>query len=183
MRLKITLGILVILVLIIFSALYFYFQEKKAIATIQTFEECKENGFPIQESYPARCMTPDGRSFVEQVVVNGQDIHTNLIQVEYPKPGETIKSPIVLKGQARGYWFFEASFPVELLDSHGKTLVQKSAQAQDDWMTENFVPFLVTLNFTSTTSQSAVIVLHRDNPSGLPENDDSISIPVVISPN
>ena len=45
MRLKITLGILVILVLIIFLPYIFIFKRKKAIATIQTFEECKGKRF------------------------------------------------------------------------------------------------------------------------------------------
>lgn len=28
-----------------------------------SFEECKSAGNPIQESYPERCVTPDGKSF------------------------------------------------------------------------------------------------------------------------
>ncbi len=41
------------------------------IEGITSFAECKEAGYPIQESYPERCMTPDGSSFenVEQSVL------------------------------------------------------------------------------------------------------------------
>ncbi len=183
MRLKIIVGILIFFIILVCGALYFYFQEKKAIANITSFEECRENGFPVQESYPARCMTPDGRSFVEQIVVSGQDSHANLIRVDYPKPGEQIRSPMVVKGQARGYWFFEASFPVQLKDAQGKVVATGIAQAQADWMTEDFVPFLATLDFISTTTQSGTLILQKDNPSGLPENDDSISISVTLGTN
>ena len=31
---------------------------------ISTFEECKAAGYPILESYPMQCRTPDGRIFI-----------------------------------------------------------------------------------------------------------------------
>ncbi len=31
---------------------------------ISTFEECKNEGYPIMESFPEQCATPDGRTFV-----------------------------------------------------------------------------------------------------------------------
>ncbi len=34
---------------------------------IATFEECKNAGYPIMESYPEQCATPDGRTFVNEV--------------------------------------------------------------------------------------------------------------------
>ncbi|MGC9310308.1 MAG: hypothetical protein ACP5E4_01135 [Candidatus Aenigmatarchaeota archaeon] len=36
-------------------------------AEISSFEECVEAGYPVMESYPRRCMTPDGRSFTESL--------------------------------------------------------------------------------------------------------------------
>jgi hypothetical protein len=33
------------------------------IATINSFEDCAAAGFPISESYPEQCRTPDGRTF------------------------------------------------------------------------------------------------------------------------
>jgi hypothetical protein len=32
-------------------------------ASINSFEDCKKAGYPIQESYPETCKTPDGKSF------------------------------------------------------------------------------------------------------------------------
>ncbi len=34
---------------------------------IATFAECKDAGYPIMESYPEQCSTPDGRTFVNEV--------------------------------------------------------------------------------------------------------------------
>lgn len=34
------------------------------IKTISTYTDCAAAGFPIQETYPERCSTPDGRSFI-----------------------------------------------------------------------------------------------------------------------
>ena len=37
-----------------------------SVATISTFDECAAAGYPIMESYPEQCMTPDGRNFVNE---------------------------------------------------------------------------------------------------------------------
>ena len=50
-------------------------------------------------------------------------------------------SPLQIKGQARGGWYFEANFPVLLLDANGQLLTQHYAQAKGQWMTKSFVPF------------------------------------------
>lgn len=34
---------------------------------INSFEECADAGYPIMESYPEQCRTPDGRNFVREV--------------------------------------------------------------------------------------------------------------------
>ncbi|MBU0646446.1 GerMN domain-containing protein [Patescibacteria group bacterium] len=101
----------------------------------------------------------------------------NLVRLNDFQPGQLIESPFALTGQARGTWFFEDSFPVELLDDQGRVLVQTPAQAQADWMTEDFVPFSVTLDFIPA-SATGTLVLKKDNPSGLPENDDERRFPV-----
>lgn len=92
--------------------------------------------------------------------------------------GDVIKSPLIVKGQARGCWFFEASFPVRILDGAGRELGVVPAQAKDEWMTEEFVPFEATLNFTPSTTAEGTLVIEKDNPSGLPENDKSVRIPI-----
>ncbi|MEK7641088.1 MAG: Gmad2 immunoglobulin-like domain-containing protein [Patescibacteria group bacterium] len=106
------------------------------------------------------------------------DDKNNLIVVDRPKTGEMAVSPLSISGKARGYWYFEASFPVRLLDGNGKLLALKPAQAEDNWMTEEFVPFSVTLEFEKPETETGTLILQKDNPSGLPEHDDELRIPV-----
>lgn len=100
-----------------------------------------------------------------------------------PLPYATVSSPLLINGTARGLWFFEASFPISLLDSYGNTLGQGIAQAQGDWMTSDFVPFTATITFTAgaeIVGDAGTLVLQKDNPSGLPENEDSLTVPIII---
>lgn len=39
----------------------------KSFSIINSFEECAAAGYPIMESYPEQCRTPDGRNFVRKV--------------------------------------------------------------------------------------------------------------------
>ncbi|MBI4101685.1 MAG: GerMN domain-containing protein [Candidatus Nealsonbacteria bacterium] len=107
---------------------------------------------------------------------------SDLIKVFNPEPNEKIKTPLLISGEARGTWFFEASFPIELLDERGNSLAIVVAQAKDDWMTANFVPFEATLDFPPSLSGKGTLIFKKDNPSGLPEFDDEFSLPIVFEP-
>src|SRR5438067_367295 len=107
--------------------------------------------------------------------------YKDLVRVYTPSQNAQVSSPLSLLGEARGTWYFEASFPVELKDASGKTIAQVPAQAQGDWMTTEFVPFSLSLTFPAQPSGSkGTLILHKDNPSGNPARDDSVSIPVVF---
>lgn len=107
--------------------------------------------------------------------------YSNLIQVESPKPNQIIQSHFTVIGQAKGNWFFEGSFPITLFDLSGNAIARTVATAQGEWMTADFVPFSAVLNFEiSTSTMNAILALHNDNPSGLPENDKEIRIPVIL---
>ena len=103
---------------------------------------------------------------------------TELIRVNSPRPGDPISSPLVVYGEARGNWFFEASFPIKLLDGNGKEIAVAIAQAQEEWMTTNFVLFKATLEFLKPATANGTLVLEKDNPSGLPEHADSLLVPI-----
>ena len=106
------------------------------------------------------------------------DTYDSLIQVFLPLPNQQVASPLKVSGKAVGNWYFEASFPVMILDANGEKLGVVPAQAQSGWMTTEFVPFEATLTFDKPTTKTGTLVLMKDNPSGLPEYDNSISIPV-----
>lgn len=115
------------------------------------------------------------------VVVNPQPLqYKDLVYVEIPLSGTKVTSPLVVSGRARGNWYFEASFPVKLLDSNGNQIAIAPAQAQGDWMTVDYVPFSVTLTFAQPVTATGTLILQKDNPSGEPQNDDSVSIPVTF---
>jgi hypothetical protein len=105
---------------------------------------------------------------------------SDLIVVERPTPGSVLDKNFAIEGMARGTWFFEASFPVNVVDKFGNILVATPAQTKADWMTQNFVPFRVDIKIPATYSGPATIILRKDNPSGLPEHDASVSFNVFI---
>jgi len=107
------------------------------------------------------------------------EMANNNIFVTNPLANTEISSPIVIKGEAKGGWFFEASFPIFLTDWDGLIIAQGIAQAEGDWMTTDFVPFTATLNFTKPSyGTTGSLILKKDNPSGLPEFDDALEISV-----
>jgi hypothetical protein len=104
-----------------------------------------------------------------------------LIRVTSPLPNELVESPLYVAGEARGNWFFEASFPVRLVDANGKNipLDPPYIMTAADWMTTEFVPFEATLNFAPPTTDTGTLILEKDNPSGLPEHEvQPMEIPV-----
>jgi hypothetical protein len=102
-----------------------------------------------------------------------------MIEVAAPTALSVITSPLTVTGRARGPWFFEASFPIELKDSSGNIIATTTGQAQGEWMTENWVPFTATLTFPAQPAGSTgSLILKNDNPSGEPMNELSVVIPV-----
>lgn len=102
------------------------------------------------------------------------------IQVFSPKSDDTVASPLAIVGRVPGNWSFEANFPVILQDSEGNIIAQGPAQVLGDWMTEDMVPFSAVLTWTSTERGDGTLILQKSNPSGLPENDDSVSIAISL---
>ncbi len=96
------------------------------------------------------------------------------------KKGQEITSPLIIEGEAKGTWFFEANFPIKIIDEQGNVLGTSYVQAQSDWMTEDYVPFKGQITYASKTGGNGFLVLSKDNPSGLPEHDKEIKIPVVL---
>jgi len=100
------------------------------------------------------------------------------IKIDAPVANQVVSSPLEISGQALGTWYFEASFPVKLIDEGGQTIAQGVATAQSDWMTTDFVPFKAELNFTAPSSTIGMLIFSNDNPSGLPEKEKQLGIPV-----
>lgn len=105
--------------------------------------------------------------------------YKDLIVLHTPESEGSIASPLMVTGEARGNWFFEASFPVILTNWDGLIIAEGIATAQGDWMTEDFVPFTASLEFTKPEyGERGFLILQKANASGLPEHDDALEITV-----
>jgi hypothetical protein len=116
----------------------------------------------------------------EDVLVRVQS-KENLIRVFTPLVSSEVTSPIIVTGEARGTWFFEASFPISVVNWDGLIIGEGYATAQGEWMTEEFVPFVGVITYNlpvDSYSRNGTIIFRKDNPSGLPEHDDALEIPV-----
>ena len=167
------------IIIIVFGAIAYskiFKPDETQIIDINNFEECVSAGYPVMESYPRQCKVPDSRIFIEDI---GNELEKlDLIRVDNPRPNQVIESPLYITGVARGFWFFEADFPVKLFDDNGFFLGMTPAQASADWMTEDFVVFEATLPFTAPSALKGRLVLEKDNPSGLPEHADELIVPI-----
>lgn len=179
-------SIFAIAIIVIVAGFFALWQYKKEVpAQIANFEECVAAGNPVMESYPRQCRY-NNETFTEDI---GNELEkTDIIRINTPRPNQVVSSPLTITGEARGSWFFEASFPVVLTDWDGLIIAQGIATANPpaggDWMTSEFVPFEATLTFTpdkNAYSYKGTLILHKDNPSGLPEHDDALEIPVVFA--
>jgi eight-cysteine-cluster-containing protein len=142
---------------------------------ITNFEECVAVGNAVMESYPRQCRHGE-KTFVEDI---GNELEKiDLIRTSEPRPGSSVTSPLTIRGEARGSWFFEASFPVKLFDDKGKEIFSSYVMTSAEWMTNDFVPFEKVFEFEDVSSGTGTLVLYKDNPSGLPEHDDKLEIPI-----
>lgn len=156
----------ILVVVLVLGVLAFFYVANHAIAPVveEGQEDTEENTIP-------------------EDIQNHINEKSGLIRVTTPQPFESISSPMQVSGEARGYWFFEATFPLVVVDWDGRIIGQGYATAQDEWMTEEFVPFTGEVTFTlpgDTPYRRGALIFQKDNPSGLPEHDDALEIPVVF---
>lgn len=182
-------------VLILGAGLWYFHTPSKTVTpvtttttpTVLSFADCVAAGYPVMESSPRQCKTPDGRTYAEEPTpaqtasqITYKNASANDVVVTNPTPGSVTGKTFTVTGKARGTWYFEASFPVKVLDKNGNVLATGIAQAQSDWMTTEFVPFKVTITVPNSYIGKATLVLNKDNPSGLPEKEASVSFPFTI---
>jgi hypothetical protein len=110
----------------------------------------------------AEAISPDGR-----------------LHVVLPRVDDVVISPLVASGTVTGGgWFFEASFPIKVLDADGRVLGKGVVKAGGDWMSAGEVPFSANITFTKPKYATGTVVFSRDNPSGDPKNAEELHVPV-----
>lgn len=146
---------------------------------ITSFEECVAAGNGVMESYPEQCAA-NGQTFVRDI--GNQLILQDEIRITNPEPGQKIQDVVTIEGVARGFWFFEASMPVSLVTSEGRVLARHFVEAQDEWMTEDFVKLQGELFYPVDVETKLDLLFEKANPSGLPENAAVLRIPITLIP-
>lgn len=120
-------------------------------------------------------------------------LRNEMIVVTDPQPLTVITSPLTVRGEARGAWYFEADFQIILTDWDGRIIAENHASAiidpndpESTWMTDEFVPFTGTIEFENPSndaefSKRGTLIFQKSNPSGLPQHANALEIPVLFS--
>ncbi|PCI21313.1 hypothetical protein COB64_00320 [Candidatus Wolfebacteria bacterium] len=175
--------IIVIIVLIILGILGFSILNNNRHAqrvdiVVSNFDECVAAGNSVMESYPGQCRHGD-ELFIQNI---GNELEKiDIIRINMPRPTLLIESPLVIEGNARGPWFSEGSFPIELIDADGVIIAQGIATVEGDARTEDFVKFSGILEFEKPDSgNKGTLILRKSNPSGEPAFDDALELPILF---
>ena len=102
------------------------------------------------------------------------------VVVTSPQAKSTVGHFFTVAGVAPGAWFFEGQFLMQARDTEGNVIGRASATAQGEWMTESLVTFTAKMQIDATYDGPAKLILLKNNPSGMPENDDALEIEIVI---
>lgn len=102
------------------------------------------------------------------------------VLVSSPRENATVGQTFSVEGKAPGSWFFEAQFPMQVRDAQDNVIGRATGSAQGEWQTEKLVTFKATMHIDESYHGPATLILMKDNPSGLPENDDSVTVSIVV---
>lgn len=151
-------------------------------------EVVKDTESPINNSWALETGSWD--EITDTSVLPEKKIYTskkgNKVTVNENIEWTKISSPLTLTGKIPTNWVFEAVFWVWLYTSSWEVIKQHYGTANIwDENQEVILPevdFIVDFEFDASQYEwiSWYIELRNDNPSGLPENDDNIRIPVIF---
>ncbi len=90
----------------------------------------------------------------------------------------------VISGMAPGYWYFEGSFPVTLLDINGNAFATVAATTDEDWMVTEHARFNVTMPESFYYTGVGSLLFKKDDPSDgeapFDPEKDQLLIPVIF---
>jgi len=115
---------------------------------------------------------------IVQIWPEGSCISDRIV-VASPSPGANVRSPLLVRGSARGSWFFEGELRLSLLGAACNVLARGFATARSNWMTRDFVPFEGTLVFEAPNHpERGVLIVERNNPSENRALDEALELPI-----
>jgi hypothetical protein len=153
--------------------------EPEVVVGNDAFLACQKDGVN-SNTYPRQCVK--GNVTTEEEFGGNVEAKASRIKVNTEGLMQPLEvSTITLKGEAVGSWYSEAQFPISILDKSGKEIGTGTAHADGEWMTDDMSPWTATVTFKKPAGYTlGRIVFKKDNPSGLPANDDSLIIPVTF---
>ncbi len=135
---------------------------------------------PTADAPEIATTTPGETSTTTNATTSEQSPLARLVLVTSPRKGATVGHAFTVSGTAPGPWFSEAVFPIQVRDTNGNIVGRAQAQAQGEWQTEGPVTFTARMSIDATFKGPATLILLKDNPSGLPENDDAVELSITI---
>ena len=102
------------------------------------------------------------------------------VSVSSPLPNASVGKTFTVEGVAPNGWYNEAVFPIQVRDGDDDLIASGQGMAESDWTVSGPVRFHATIRLSQTYSGPADLILLRDNPSGLPQNEDEVTIPIII---
>lgn len=109
----------------------------------------------------------------------GAPLDTQVV-VATPAGNATVSHTLDVSGSAPNQWFYEAVFPIQVRDSDDDLIGSAQGQAQSDWTQPGQIKFTAQIAVDSSYEGPATLILLKDNPSGLPQNADEVTVPIVI---
>ena len=173
MKIKVILYLLIALILICVSSSCIILDRSRDTSKESATDSGKQDK-DVEEEVTNTANTEAGTAGDKED--NEADTLSDQIIVSTPLPDQLITSPLIITGKARGTWFFEATFPVSLLDSNGNVLALHYAATEEEWMTEDFISFTATIEFEDPKTTTGFLVLDKNNPSDIREYDAQLVI-------
>lgn len=150
---------IILFVLVASVVLYFYGQRAKNDVTLVPVIDTK---LPL---YPDK----------DKLLGNRDDLVSFTIA-----PDTEVHGILSYRGTIKEGYFFEGNIIVNILDENKKVLLKSNGISKGDWMTSGPVNFEGNIDFTNLPKGKAYFEIKNDNASGLPANDKSVLIPIII---
>lgn len=159
-----------LLVVSVAISTFFAFQTQKIVKELNTLKS---------EQKAVVTPSPIALATAEPVATDSAQL-SGMVVLNNFQDGDTITNPFKISGTIDRSWTFEGVFSIEILDSDKKSLTIVPVNVVPAGDTAKADSFSVSIPFV-TTAKSGYLVIHADNPSGLPANDKSVEYTVSFS--
>lgn len=162
--------ILIIFLIVAFGAVWKFSKKELQQPVITEFEECAKAGYPILETYPEQCRTPDGRSFTKSINSSGAEFDSlvTLRLNEQSKFNDGLTVTLVEINDSRCksgvvcVWAGELAFQFKLL---GGNINQDTEIKLGTVIAKSITQGGYTFTLKEATENTSIITVTKVNPS------------------